>query len=94
MTKIDIPQEWLDRQYIEYKKHVFNKIDNLIKERQSKINESYFESCKAVLNNILKSIENKPSYERIFEDIVVMLDEKLKFEKELKAAITKGIRIK
>jgi len=28
-----------------------------------------------VLVNILKSIENKPSYERIYEDIVCMLDE-------------------
>ena len=75
MTKIDTPQEWLDKQYDEYKKYVFNKINNLIEERQSKLNESYDESRETVLVNILKSIENKPSYERIFEDILDMLDE-------------------
>ena len=75
MTKIDTPQEWLDKRYDEYKKYVFNKIDNLIEERQSKLDESYEESRETVLINILKSIENNPSYKRICEDIIDMLDE-------------------
>jgi hypothetical protein len=75
MTKIETPQEWLDRQYDEYKKHVFNEIDKLIEERQYKLNESYEESYKTLLVNILKSIENKYSYERIYEDILIVLNE-------------------
>jgi len=71
MTKIDTQQEWLDKQYKEY---VFNKIDNLIEERQSKLDETYVKSRKTVLQEIINTFKDNPSYKRIYEDIVSMLN--------------------